>query len=111
MGGIASSNELEPFVNPDYVSAVRALAPTTGERQWEYRVQPKSTSGVLSTAGNVVFGGTKQGYFFALDAETGKELWHVNVGGWVHAAPIAYQVDGRQYVSIAAGSNLFTFGL
>ena len=110
-GGTGGSNEYEEHVNPDYVSAVRALKPTTGELVWEYRVQPKSTSGLLSTAGNVVFGGTKAGNFFALDATTGKELWRLDIGGWVHAAPITYTVEGEQRISIAAGSALFTFGL
>ncbi len=110
-GGSGESHEFDEFPNPEYVSAVRALNPTTGEKVWEYLVQPKSTSGILSTAGDVVFGGARQGNFFALHAKTGKELWRVNLGGWVHAAPVSYEVAGHQYVSIAAGSSLFTFGL
>ncbi len=51
------------------------------------------------------------GYFFALDAVTGAELWHMNVGGRVHAGPISYAVDGKQYVAVAAGNVLFAFGL
>ena len=46
-----------------------------------------------------------------LDARTGKELWRLDLGARVHAAPITYMVDGKQYVTIAAGSALFTFGL
>jgi alcohol dehydrogenase (cytochrome c) len=111
LGGTGTFNEMEEFVNPEYVSAVRALEPTTGQKKWEYIVQAKSTSGLLSTAGNLVFGGTKPGNFFALDATTGDELWHLDIGGWVHAAPITYEVNGEQYVTIAAGSSLFTFGL
>ena len=93
------------------VSAVRAIVPQTGDVKWEYRVQPKSRSGLLSTAGDLLFGGTVDGYFFALDALTGEELWHLSVGGRVNAAPISYAVDGRQYVTIQAGTVLFTFGL
>lgn len=111
LGGTGMSNEFLELTDSKFVSAVRALEPTTGKLRWEYKVQPKSTSGLVSTAGNLVFGGTRQGYFFALDATTGKELWTVNVGGWVHAAPITYIADGEQRVSIAAGSALFTFGL
>ena len=51
------------------------------------------------------------GYFFALNAETGDELWHMSVGARVHAAPMTYAVDGKQYVTIAAGNVIFTFGL
>ena len=93
------------------VSAVRAIVPQTGDVKWEYRVQPKSRSGLLSTAGDLLFGGTVDGYFFALDALTGEELWHLSVGGRVNAAPISYAVDGKQYVTIQAGNVLFTLGL
>ncbi|MEE2778040.1 MAG: PQQ-dependent dehydrogenase, methanol/ethanol family [Acidobacteriota bacterium] len=94
-----------------FTSAVRALDPETGERVWQYEVQSKSTSGLLTTAGNLVFGGTVAGTAFALEAETGEELWRQSVGGNVHAGPTTYLVDGKQQVTIAAGHALFTFGL
>ena len=100
-----------PLPQASYASAIRALSPQTGELIWEYPIQPRSTAGVLSTAGDVVFSGTVDGFFFALDAETGEELWHINVGSRVHAAPMSYSVDGKQYVAIAAGNVLYTFGL
>ena len=92
-----------------YVSAVRAIDPRTGERAWERRVQPKSMSGVLATAGQLVFAGTVAGNFIALDAETGEVLWRKALGGEVIAAPITYLANGRQQVTIAAGNALFTF--
>ena len=58
-----------------------------------------------------MFGGTARGKFFALDARTGKELWHLDLGGTIHAAPITYLVVRRQHVTIAAGNAIFTFGL
>jgi alcohol dehydrogenase (cytochrome c) len=90
---------------------VRALNPQTGERIWEYKLETKPWAGVLSTAGKLVFGGSDEGYFFALDAETGKELWRQNLGGIIRANPVTYLVDGRQLVSIAAGNAIFTFSL
>ena len=93
------------------MSAVRAISPQTGDLKWEYRVQPKSTSGLLSTAGDLVFGGSVDGFFFALDALTGDELWHKNIGGRIHAGPMSYALDDRQYVAIAAGNAVFTFAL
>ena len=66
---------------------------------------------VLATAGDLVFGGTVDGYFFALDAESGQELWHIAVGARVHAAPLTYSVGGEQFVTVAAGNVVFTFGL
>ncbi len=95
----------------NYHSAVRAIDPATGDVQWEYPIAPRSTSGLMSTAGDLVFGGTVDGYFFAIDAVSGEELWHMTVGARVHSAPISYAVDGQQYVSIAAGNVVFTFGL
>ncbi len=95
----------------EYTSAVRALDPLTGELRWEYRVQPHTWAGLLATAGDLVFGGSVDGYFYALDAASGRELWHVAVGAQVRASPITYAVDGQQYVSIAAGNVIFTFGL
>ena len=105
----SATQENEPVEK--YASAIRALDPLTGELKWEHKLQPKSTSGLLSTAGNVLFGGSVDGYFFALDAATGRELWRINVGGLVHAAPITYLNNGDQYVTIAAGGAIFTFGL
>ncbi len=93
------------------VSAVRAIDPKTGARRWEFQVQPRSTAGVLSTAGDLVFSGSVDGYFYALDAVNGRELWHIAVGRQVHAAPMSFAVDGTQYVTIAAGNVVYTFGL
>lgn len=59
--------------------------------------------GVLTTAGGLVFQGTAEGKFIAYDAANGNKLWEANVGSGVIASPIAYRVDGRQYVSIAVG--------
>lgn len=94
-----------------YASMVRALDPRTGETRWEYRLQPKTVSGLLSTASDLVFGGSVDGYFYALDAVDGEELWRMNVGGQVKAAPISYMAGGQQFVTIAAGSAIVTFGL
>lgn len=91
--------------------AIRALNPKTGERVWEYRLHTKPWAGVLSTAGDVVFGGSDEGYFFALDAHTGKELWRQNTGGMIRANPISFESKGKQVVAIAAGSSIFTFEL
>ena len=58
-----------------------------------------------------MFSGSVDGYFYALDAVSGDQLWYMNVGQRVHSAPITYAVDGQQYVTIAAGNVVFTFGL
>jgi alcohol dehydrogenase (cytochrome c) len=93
-------------------TAIRALDPLTGDLRWEYPI-PTSFwgAGILTTAGGLVISGTGDGYVFALDDATGDELWHMSVGGQVHAGPVSYSVDGRQYVSITANHALFTFAL
>jgi alcohol dehydrogenase (cytochrome c) len=68
-------------------------------------------AGILSTAGNVVFGGTNEGQFFALDSETGAELWRASLGGIIAAGPVTYLSNGKQQITIASGSSLFTFSI
>jgi alcohol dehydrogenase (cytochrome c) len=94
--------------------ALRAIDAATGERRWDTTLQvgggevQGEMGGVLSTDGDLVFTGHAQ-QFEALDADTGKVLWKTTLGGIVHAAPISYSVDGRQYVAIFAGRILFVF--
>ena len=97
--------------NDDNTSAVRAIDPSTGEWLWQYKVQPGTWSGLLATAGAVIFGGSADGYFYALHADTGDKLWRVPVVAPVRAAPISYAVEGQQYVTIAAGNVVYSFGL
>ncbi|MGH9404786.1 MAG: pyrroloquinoline quinone-dependent dehydrogenase [Terriglobia bacterium] len=70
-----------------------------------------SWAGTLTTSGGLVFFGDDAGSFVAAAARTGTALWHFNTGQNVHASPMSYAVNGRQYVAIAAGSDLFTFAL
>ena len=90
--------------------AVRALG-LDGELAWEFRQLTPAVSGVLATAGDLVFSGTDEGNIFALDADTGEPLWDYHAGGRVRAAPMSFALDGQQFISIAAGQSIFTFGL
>jgi alcohol dehydrogenase (cytochrome c) len=94
-----------------YHSAIRAIDPVTAEIRWEFPVKPRTTAGIMTTAGGLVFSGSVDGYFYALDAFSGEELWHITVGARVHSAPMTYAVDGKQYVTVAAGNVVYTFGL
>jgi alcohol dehydrogenase (cytochrome c) len=88
-----------------------AIDPTTGNKKWTFPMHDVTTSGIMTTATDLLFVGGREGYFQALDARTGAVLWKSILGGETAAAPISYAVDGRQYVSIAAGHSLFVFGL
>jgi alcohol dehydrogenase (cytochrome c) len=92
---------------------LRALDPKTGKRVWEYPMtgSARMWTGTVSTAGGVVFSGDDDGHLVVLEAHTGRHLWHFNVGDLLTASPVTYQVDGKQYVAIAAGTNVFSFGL
>ena len=90
---------------------VRAINPVTGEKVWDYKMTDVSDSGILTTGSDLLFSGNREGYFFALDAKTGKELWKRYLGLQVANSPITYTIDGQQYVTISAGHALFTFGL
>jgi alcohol dehydrogenase (cytochrome c) len=104
-GGARNVLGAEPY------GAIKAIEATTGDVKWEFKEQMSSYSGLLTTASGLVFSGTHDGYLYALDAKTGKSLWHFQTGGIIHGAPVTYLVDGKQYIAIAAGAGLFTFGL
>ena len=91
--------------------AVRAIDPQTGDIKWEYKFTAAPWAGNLSTAGGVVFTGDIDGNFIALDAHTGKALWHFQLGAGINAAAMTYSIEGKQYVIIPSGGALFAFGL
>lgn len=94
--------------------ALRAIDIETGKIAWEV-AQTNGTegnySGVLSTAGGVVFYGETGGSFAAVDAKDGRSLWHFEANQPWKASPMTYEVNGRQYVAIASGANILAFGL
>jgi alcohol dehydrogenase (cytochrome c) len=84
-----------------------------GTPRWRYPQigEGDSTGGVMTTAGGVLFFGDDAESFEALDTATGKPLWHFTTGQKFHASPMSYAVSGKQYVAVAAGSDIFTFAL
>jgi len=90
---------------------VIALDPRTGAKKWKFAMTDVTDSGILTTATDLLFAGGREGYFHALDARTGALLWKANLGGQVASGPMTYQVDGKQYVAVAAGHSLFAFAL
>jgi alcohol dehydrogenase (cytochrome c) len=86
---------------------------SSGKFAWKYpQVGPAhSTGGTMSTAGGLMFFGDDAQSFEAVNASDGKALWHFNTGQDMSASPMTYAIGGRQYVAIAAGSDIFSFSL
>ena len=90
---------------------LKALDIQTGKTAWEVQVGGGILgSGLLATAAGLVFYGADEG-FVAVDATSGKQLWQFNTNQSWRAGPMAYAVDGTQYVAVAAGSNVLAFSL
>ena len=106
LGG--GADELPP---DDAWGAIKALQAESGELRWEFRLLSPPWAGVLSTAGGLVFSGSDEGVFYALDARTGKPLWDFQTGGAIIANPVSFTVDGNQLIAIAANRVLYVFGL
>jgi alcohol dehydrogenase (cytochrome c) len=90
---------------------LRAIDLQTGKIAWEFPIGTGGWGGVLSTAGGLVFVCDDSGAFAAVDAGTGKALWHFHTNQLWHASPMTYMVDGKQYVAVAAGANVIAFAV
>ncbi|MDP9347841.1 MAG: PQQ-dependent dehydrogenase, methanol/ethanol family, partial [Gemmatimonadota bacterium] len=99
-GSYATPDAFGPGESHGFLKAIDA---TTGNEAWRIRSEHPVVSGVLTTAGGLVFWGEADGMFHATDARTGRDLWTYNVGNGIHAPPISYSVGGKQYVAVAAG--------
>jgi alcohol dehydrogenase (cytochrome c) len=92
---------------------LRAIDVETGKIRWEYpQIGSANTwGGVLSTATGLVFFAEDSGAFAAVDAQTGKLLWQLQVNATWRGSPMTYMVGEQQYVAIAGGGSIFAFGL
>ena len=87
----------------DYIGALRAIDPKTGQWIWEYKNYAPLWGGVLTTGGNLVFFGTPEGYLNALDAKTGELLWRFQTGSGIVGIPVTWEMDGEQYIAVPSG--------
>lgn len=100
---------------------VSAINLQTGKIAWQVKTEQPMIGGATATAGGLVFTGEGNGWFKAYDARTGTVLWKFYCGAGVNAAPSVFQVDGEQFIAVAAGGNfqlgfplgdaVFVFGL
>jgi len=77
----------------------------TGKLAWKHKTPQPLIGGVLATAGDIVFNGEANGWYRAYDARTGKVLWSFQCGAGVNSPGVAYMVNGKQYIAVAAGGN------
>lgn len=93
-------------------SMLQAIDYKTGKIRWSHKWEGASVrSGVLSTAGGLVFTGDPANNFVALNAQTGEPVWHANLGAPVSNGPITYELDGTQYLIVGAGDTMFAFAM
>ena len=109
--GIGRRSPVNNWTNEVGSGAVIAIDPQTGQHKWKFQQFDVTDSGMLTTASDLLFTGGREGYFYALDARNGKVLWKASLGGQIVMAPITYEVDGKQYVSVISGHTLVTFAL
>jgi len=108
MGGGTSN---APDVRPQKI--LRAIDIRDGHATWALpQIGDGSTrSGTLATVTGLVFFGEDSGAVMAVDAASGKPLWHFQTSQTLRASPMTYSFDGRQLVAIAAGPNVIAFAL
>ncbi|NEX47941.1 PQQ-dependent methanol/ethanol family dehydrogenase [Pseudotabrizicola algicola] len=87
----------------DHIGSLKAIDPMTGEWKWEYKNEAPLWGGVMTTAGGLVFFGTPEGEFLALDDATGETLWSFQTGSGIVGQPVTWEMDGEQYVSVISG--------
>jgi glucose dehydrogenase len=103
-------SSLEPSGGPSWGTLSAIDTRDSGKIQWQVKTEQPLVGGVLATAGDLLFTGEGNGNFNAYDSSTGRLLWQARAAAGVNAPPVTYQVDGRQYIAVAAGGNsLFGF--
>lgn len=108
---LGGSQNIAPDPTPERI--LKALNIRTGEIVWELP-QPGpaiSWGGTLATATGLVIFGAETGELMAADAKTGKPLWSFQTNDTWKASPMTYQFDGKQFIGVAAGSNILAFGI
>ncbi len=99
---LAARHQLTP--GEENLGTIHAVSAETGRTAWVHE-QRAATMPLMATGGGLIFAGDVNGRFKALDQETGAVLWEVNLGSPVVGFPIAYAVDGRQYMAVNTGAG------
>lgn len=90
-------------LHDSHIGVLRAMDPKTGKEVWRYQNYAPLWGGVLTTAGNLVFIGTPEGYLKGFDAKTGELKYEFNTGSGIVGSPITWKQDGEQFISVVSG--------
>jgi alcohol dehydrogenase (cytochrome c) len=100
--GITASISPRPDSDGKY-GLLQAIDTRTGKTLWKVRQRAPQTTGVLATAGRVIFAGALDRRYSAYDADSGKQLWSVGLPEVPNGTPITYSINGKQYVAMITG--------
>jgi alcohol dehydrogenase (cytochrome c) len=89
---------------------VTAIDVSTGEARWKYAADSPMLANITATASDLIFTGTSQGDFIALDARTGEVLYRHSMGKSVAGGLLSYAINGKQYVAVESGKVSAFFG-
>jgi PQQ-like domain len=101
--GVSMPYEIAP--NTQNIGTVHAISVETGRTLWKHEQRAGMLS-LVATAGGLIFGGDAAGSFKAFDEKTGKVLWETNLGSPVSGYPVAFAVNGKEYVAVSTGPSL-----
>jgi alcohol dehydrogenase (cytochrome c) len=88
-----------------------AMDPATGSVRWRFEMLRNPSGGALATAGGLVFIGDSNGNLIGFDGKTGKVLWRFQTGAPIHAPPVSYTFEGKQYIALGSGTAVLAFAL
>ncbi|KCZ58681.1 pyrroloquinoline quinone-dependent dehydrogenase [Hyphomonas chukchiensis] len=105
-GGAGSTYIFSPTPNSDgRIGRFEAYSFSAMKSQWRYRERAPQGAGALATAGGIVFGGSLDRRFRAMQSETGDVLWETRLSAAVNSLPVTYEANGKQFVAVMTGSG------
>ncbi|MEH7883390.1 PQQ-dependent dehydrogenase, methanol/ethanol family [Bacillus sp. JJ1609] len=104
-GSIYLGSIIQPIQDAPLRGTVTAIDVKTNKIAWQKKWDATAYSGVLTTKGGLVFVGHNDGRLIAYDAKSGEQVWEFKTDAGVNAAPVAYEVDGKEYITVLAAGN------
>lgn len=96
---------IQPIQDAPLKGTVPAIDVKTNKIAWQNKWNTTAYSGLLTTKGGLVFVGHNDGRLIAYNAKTGKQVWEFKADAGVNAPPVAYEVDGKEYISVLVAGN------